>query len=80
MICGFVEYSFSPEGRKVSWEKPESEYLEIVRARFAQQGQAERPLDTEALANPRMFFGRTRFHSMIDALPPLNFADTTRSA
>ncbi len=74
---GYVRYALTRAGAAVYREEPDEEYLDIVRARFAQQGDPDRQVDAAALARPRMCFGQTRFHRVTDALSPLTMAGST---
>jgi hypothetical protein len=68
-----VTYDLSDAGRPLYRRAPDPEWVDVVRARMAQQGRAE-AVDEDALARPRLCFGRTRFHEVVAALAPMSFA------
>jgi hypothetical protein len=73
---GYVEYSLSDTGTSLYRFEPDPEYLDLLRARFAKQGQNREP-DAAALSRPRLCLGQTRFHSVAEALAPFMMAGTT---
>jgi hypothetical protein len=68
---GYVEYALTAAGREVYRIDPDPQYLAVLLARFAKQGEPDRRPDIDAIANPRMCFGQTRFHSLTGALSPI---------
>jgi hypothetical protein len=77
---GYVEYTLSPAGAAIYRKAPDPEYLDIVRARFAAQGRGGEEPDAEALEQPRLCFGRTRFHEVVDSLAPFTFSGTVSTS
>lgn len=71
-----VTYDLSDAGRPLYRRAPDPQWLDIVRARFRQQNRTEEP-DEDALARPRLCFGQTRFHDVVDALAPISFTGNT---
>lgn len=71
-----VSYDLSETGRPLYKREADPEWVEIVRARFAKQGRKEE-VDTDALAQPRLCFGKTRFHEISAALQPFDFGGNT---
>lgn len=67
-----IAYDLSAEGRPLYRLAPDPEKMEWIRAGYAKNrpGEAVPPASTWNL--PRICFGRTRFHSIVDALPPMN--------
>lgn len=68
-----VEYSLTERGKDVYRVMPDPELLDMVRKRFEQRGETMLQRDLKMLAQPRMCFGATRFHSVTDALAPIWF-------
>ncbi|HET7844763.1 MAG TPA: hypothetical protein VFL14_11470 [Xanthomonadales bacterium] len=71
-----VVYDLSEDGRKVYRTEVDPAFLDVVRERFRQQGRNEEP-DERAFARPRLCFGQTRFHDVVDALGPMSFSGNT---
>lgn len=71
-----VRYSLSDAGQALYEEKPDGEYLAIIRARFERMG---KPGDfhPERIEDHRLCFGRTRFHSADEALAPMMLSSNT---
>jgi hypothetical protein len=68
-----VTYDLSDAGRPLYRRAPDAAWVDIVRERFRQQNRTEE-VDEDALARPRLCFGQTRFHDVVDALAPMSFA------
>ena len=66
-----VSYDLTDLGRPLYRKEPDPEYVELVRERFRRMHN-DREVDEKALARPRMCFGRTRFHHIEEALPPMS--------
>lgn len=69
---GRVTYALSPEGKPLYRLAPDPEFLEIVAARFAKNRPGEKMPPASTWNRPRLCFGRTRFHSVAAALPPMD--------
>lgn len=71
-----VRYDLSDLGRRAFVYKADPELLALVRRRFDEQGRRDETVDAKALGKSRLCFGRTRFHSITDALAPITFGGT----
>lgn len=71
---GYVQFELSEEGRAVYSREPDPEYIALVRERLERYGHADQEFDPDKLGKPRMCFGKTRFHSITDALSPFAFS------
>jgi hypothetical protein len=69
---GRVRYDLSAEGRPLYRLAPDPEFVESVHARFARNRPGEPVPPASTWNRPRLCFGRTRFHSVAAALPPMD--------
>lgn len=69
---GRVSYDLGAEGRPLYRLAPDPEFIELVRARFGKTRPGEPMPPASTWNRPRLCFGRTRFHSVAAALPPMN--------
>jgi len=69
---GRVTYALSAEGKPLYRLAPDPEFLEMVAARFAKNRPGEKMPPASTWNRPRLCFGRTRFHSIAAALPPMD--------
>jgi hypothetical protein len=69
---GRVSYALSAEGRAAYRLEPDPEFLALIEARYAKNRPGEKMPPPSTWNRPRMCFGRTRFHSIADALAPMS--------
>ncbi|TZF90778.1 hypothetical protein [Cognatilysobacter lacus] len=68
---GSVSYDLTDLGRRVYRTKADAALLALVRRRLKVNGRPGETPDMDALAKPRMCFGQTRFHAVVDSLAPV---------
>lgn len=69
---GRVSYDLTALGKPLYRLAPDPEFLELVRTRFETNRPGEKMPPASTWNRPRMCFGRTRFHSIAAALPPMD--------
>lgn len=68
---GRVTYTLSTDGKPLYRLAPDPEFLEMVEDRFEKNRPGEKMPPASTWNRPRFCFGRTRFHSIAAALPPM---------
>lgn len=69
---GRVRYELTALGKPLYRLAPDPEFMELVQARFAKNRPGEKVPPASTWNRPRFCFGRTRFHSIAAALPPMD--------
>ena len=69
---GRVSYDLSGAGKPLYRLAPDPEFINMVRARFESNPASGKMPPASTWNRPRMCFGRTRFHSIAAALPPMD--------
>lgn len=69
---GRVTYDLSAVGKPLYRLAPDPEFIDLVRARFEKNRPGEKMPPAATWNRPRMCFGRTRFHAIAAALPPMD--------
>jgi hypothetical protein len=69
---GRVTYDLSAAGKPLYRLAPDPDFIEMVRARFEKNRPGEKMPPPSTWNRPRICLGRTRFHSIAAALPPMD--------
>ena len=69
---GRVRYDLSAEGKPLYRLAPDPEFMDVVGRRFAQNRPGEKLPPPSTWNRPRVCFGKTRFHAIAAALPPMD--------
>jgi hypothetical protein len=71
-----VQYSLTAAGRDRYETRPDEERLALIRSRFERMGKPDE-FDPARIEHPRLCFGRTRFHAVVEALAPMTLGGNT---